>query len=201
MENQEKVWDNIAEEWHEYKKMPPLNVVNFLKEHSGKILDIGSGSGRNLAKIKNGIMYELDFSKEMLKLAEEKSKEEKIPAEFIYSKSNKLPFEDESFDAAICVSALHCVETPKERKETVEEMYRVLKKGGEAFIGVWNHKSKRLRNSPRDKLIKWRDKGIRYYYLYEEDEVKNLFKEAGFEIIPNYNSEMMINFIVKKPVQ
>ena len=53
MENQEKVWDNIAEEWHEYKKMPPLNVVNFLKEHSGKILDIGSGSGRNLAKIKN----------------------------------------------------------------------------------------------------------------------------------------------------
>jgi ubiquinone/menaquinone biosynthesis C-methylase UbiE len=198
MENQEKVWDNIAKEWHEFKKNPPLNIIEFLKPKTGKVLDLGSGSGRNLIKIKKGKMYELDFSKEMLELGKEKAKKEKISAEFIHSKANKIPFEDEYFDSAICISALHCLETKKERKESVKELYRVLKKGKTAFIGVWNVKSKRFKNSKKDKIIKWRDKGERYYYLYSEDEVKKLFKEIGFKIIPSYHSEMMINFIVKK---
>jgi len=110
-----------------------------------------------------------------------------------------LSYEDNFFDFAICISAIHCVETPTKRKKSVEELFRVMKKGGMALIGVWNIKSKRFKNlKGKEKIVKWTDKGSRYYYLYDEKEIHDLFKEVGFKIISTHNSEMMINFIVKK---
>ncbi|MDP2672568.1 MAG: class I SAM-dependent methyltransferase [Nanoarchaeota archaeon] len=218
MVSQKEIWDKIAPEWNEYKTIPAEHTINFLKKTSGKVLDLGSGSGRHLVKIKDGKMYLVDFSKEMLKLAEKKSKKEKINAEFKQANIWEIPYEDEFFDYAICISALHCVETSEQREKVIRELYRVLKNGGKAEIGVWNIKSKRFKNinreqkignfltsSPKrgriegkEKYVKWTDKGERYYYLYDEKEVHNLFKKAGFKIISTHNSEMMINFIVEK---
>jgi ubiquinone/menaquinone biosynthesis C-methylase UbiE len=98
---QEEVWDNIAEEWHKYKKIPSESSINFLKEQTGNVLDFGSGSGRHLTKIKNGKMYLLDFSKKMINLAKEKAKQENIPAEFLVSSMTKTSYENNFFDAAI----------------------------------------------------------------------------------------------------
>ena len=134
----------------------------------------------------------------MLKLAREKSKKLNIPAEFRQAKLSELPFNNDFFDFAICISALHCVEKEENRKKAIEELYRVLKKTGKAEIGVWNKNSKRFKNSPKNKYVNWRDKGKRYYYLYNENEIHDLFKSVGFKILSTHNSEMMINFIVEK---
>ena len=199
MENQKEIWDKIAPEWNKFKIIPAKHTIEFLKKTSGKVLDLGSGSGRHLVKIKSGKMYLIDFSKEMLKLAENKSKREKINAEFKQANLWEIPYENEFFDYAISISALHCVETSEQREKVVRELYRVLKKGGKAEIGVWNIKSKRFKNIKRkDKYVKWTDKGERYYYLYDEKEVHDLFKKIGFKIISTHNSEMMINFIAGK---
>ena len=50
----------------------------------------------------------------------------------------------------------------------------------------------------KEKYIRWTDKGLRYYYFYEEKEIHDLFKDAGFKIKSTHNSEMMINFIAQK---
>ena len=198
--NQQEIWNQIAPEWDEYKKIPAEHTIEFLKKTSGNVLDLGSGSGRHLVEIKSGKMYLLDFSKEMLKFAKKKSKNEKINAEFKQAKLWEIPYENEFFDYAICISALHCVEGEKNREKVVRELYRVLKKDGKAEIGVWNIKSKRFKNHRgKDKYVKWTNKGKRYYYLYDEKEVHDLFKKVGFKIISTHNSEMMINFIVEKP--
>lgn len=196
--NQKQIWNKIAPEWHEYKKLPATSTTEFLKKQKGKILDFGSGSGRNLTKIKNQKMYLSDFSSEMIKLAKQKSKEKKIPAEFSVSDMTKLPHTDNFFDAAICISSLHCLKKP-EQKKAIKELYRVLKPNTQAFIGVWNKNSKRLkRHKTKEAYIKWSDKGERYYYLFSEKEVHDLFKKIGFKIISTNNSEMMIRFIVEK---
>ena len=192
--NQKKVWDNIAPEWAEFKTKPTKHTIEFLKKQTGNVLDLGSGAGRHLQKIKNGKMYLVDFSKEMIKHAKEKN----IDAEFFVSDLTKLPFEDNFFDAAICMSSLHCIKGEKNRKNVVKELFRVLKKNAKAEIGIWNKEAKRFKNSPKEKLIGWREKGKRYYYLYDEKEVHDLFKKIGFKIISTHNSEMMINFIVEK---
>ena len=196
--NQQQVWDNIAKEWNEYKKIPATSVIEFLKKQKGNVLDFGSGSGRNLMKIKKGKMHLLDFSKKMIELAKQKAKEEDLPAEFAVSSMVKTPYENNFFDSAICISALHCL-TKEEQKKAVKELYRILKSKAQAFIGVWNKDSKRLkRHKGKETLIKWSDKGERYYYLFDEKEVHDLFKKAGFKIISTSNSEMMIRFLVEK---
>ena len=197
--NQQQIWDNIAEEWNKFKTKPAEHVFEFLKEKKGKILDLGSGSGRHLVNIKNGKMYLVDFSKEMLKLAEAKSKEEKINAEFKQANIWEIPYENEFFDFAICISALHCVEGKENREKAIKELYRVLKPKAKAEIGVWNIKSKRFKNiKGKEKYVRWTDKGERYYYLYDEKEIYDLFKKIGFKIISTHNSEMMINFVAEK---
>jgi len=48
-------------------------------------------------------------------------------------------------------------------------------------------------------MINWRNKGKRYYYLFEKKEIHDLFEKVGFKILSTHNSEMMINFIAEKP--
>jgi len=77
-------------------------------------------------------------------------------------------------------------------------LYRVLKPGAEALIAVWNKDSERFKNSDKEKYVKWRDKGARYYYLFEKKEIHNLFKKVGFKIKKKYQSEVNIVFIAQK---
>jgi ubiquinone/menaquinone biosynthesis C-methylase UbiE len=196
--NQKEVWDNIAEEWDKFKQIPSEFSKDFLKKSAGNVLDLGSGSGRHLTKIKNGKMYLVDFSDKMIELAKKKAKKLKVQAEFNVANLTKLPFEENFFDYSICISALHCT-APKDHKKAVKEIYRVMKPHSKSLIGVWNFNSKRFNQKQgKEKLIKWTDKGERYYYLFTEDEVHDLFKKAGFKILSSHNSEMMINFIVEK---
>ncbi|MFH1503751.1 MAG: class I SAM-dependent methyltransferase [Candidatus Diapherotrites archaeon] len=195
---QKQTWDNIAKEWDKFKKVPSRFSKEFLKNASGNVLDLGSGSGRHLTKIPKGKMYLVDFSEKMIELAKKKAKKLKIQAEFAVADLTKLPFQDDFFDYSISISALHCL-PPKYHKKAVEELYRVMKKASKSLIGVWNFNSKRFNQKKgKEKLVGWRDKGKRYYYLFTEEEVHNLFKKAGFKILSPHNSEMMINFIVKK---
>jgi ubiquinone/menaquinone biosynthesis C-methylase UbiE len=198
MENQKQVWENIAEEWHEFKKLPAESTIEFLKKQKGKILDFGSGSGRHLIKIKSGKMYLLDFSEGMIKLAKEKAKKENIDAEFAVSSMIKTNYENNFFDGAICISALHCL-NKSEQKKAIKEIYRILKPKAQIFVGVWNKDSKRLkRHKGKETLIKWNNKGQRYYYLFNEKEIHNLFEKQNFKILSTNNSEMMIRFICEK---
>lgn len=199
MKSQRQVWNSIAKEWFEFRNNPIMQVVAFLKKEKGKVLDLGSGAGRHLMKIKNGRMYLADFSDEMIVLAKRKAKEKKINAEFFVSLMTELSFEDNFFDAGICIDSLHCVEGAENRKKVVRKLFRVLKPGAEAMISVWNKNSRRFKNSPKEKCIKWRDKGERYYYLFDEDEIYNLFERAGFKIKKKIGTRENIDFIVEKP--
>lgn len=198
MDDQKKVWDRIASEWHEFKEIPAESAKEFLKKQEGSVLDLGSGSGRHLQKIKEGKMYLVDFSSKMIALAKKKAKEENIDAEFAVADMINLPYEDNFFDGAICISALHCIEGEENREKTLKELYKVMKPKAQAFIGVWNKDSKRFKKSSKEKYIGWKDKGKRYYYLFEEREIHDLFEKIGFKIIKICNSELMIRFIIEK---
>jgi ubiquinone/menaquinone biosynthesis C-methylase UbiE len=193
--NQEKVWNKIAPEWKKFREIPEKNTIEFLKKQKGNILDLSCGSGRNFTKI-DGTIYGVDFSKKMLELAKTRSKE--IDIKLIKSKAEKLPFQNNFFDSAIWISALHCIETEKKRKNAISEFYRVLKPNSKARISVWNKDSKRFQKSPKEKLIGWRNQAKRYYYLYEPKEIYKQFEEAGFKILKKEKPEKNIEFIVEK---
>jgi len=208
--NQKQVWNNIAPEWFEFRQEPSRSAKEFLKKQKGKILDLGSGSGRHLFRFKEKIelktrdksqkrkMCLIDFSPEMIKLAKKKAKKQNIDAEFKVSPMHKIPYENEFFDAGICFDSLHCIEKEKQREQAVKELFRILKPKAKALISVWNKDSKRFKNAPKEKLVGWRDKGKRYYYLYDEKEIHDLFKKTGFKIKKKISHNLKVEFVVEK---
>jgi ubiquinone/menaquinone biosynthesis C-methylase UbiE len=197
--NQKQVWNEIAPEWYKFKTEPAEHVFDFLKTAKGKVLDFGSGAGRHLRKLKKGKMYLVDFSEKMIKLAKKRAKEKKIDAEFCVSDIKKLPFENDSFDSAIAIAVFHCIKGEKNREKAAKELFRVMKRGAKAEIAVWNKNSRKFKNVGKERYVKWRDKGTRYYYLFDEKEIHNLFKKAGFKIFSRQEPQRNIIFIAQKP--
>ncbi|MFH1327015.1 MAG: class I SAM-dependent methyltransferase [archaeon] len=205
MEDQQKAWNNIAKEWYEFKdkhkKIDNLqhDVHDFVKKCKGNVIDLGSGTGRFLHKIPKGKMWLVDFSEQMLKLAQKKAKSKKIPTEIILAQAYKLPFKNNFFDSGIAIFSIHCIEKKQNRNKAIKELYRVLKPGAKAKISVWNKDTKRFKNSPKERIVRWRNIAKRYYYLYEPEEIYTDFKKVGFNIFQKDYPGKSITFIVKKP--
>src|SRR5689334_6972835 len=121
---QEQVWDSIAAKWGEFRDRVRTEVKQFLHKKKGKILDVGGGSGRNFVKQQGLDWYALDFSKEMILLAEKKAKEQDIHLEIKKATVEHIPYEDNFFDYLLCSAVLHCVETKEARIQAIHEMYR-----------------------------------------------------------------------------
>ncbi len=203
-QTQKQVWNKIAPEWFKFKDIPSPQNENFVKKQKGKILDLGSGAGRNFVKTKAEI-YALDFSEEMIKYAKKRAKKLKIEKiKFFVAPANKLPFENNFFNSILCTDVLHCIPTKNARTQTLKEIYRVLKPKAKARIVVWNKESGRFKSKKKQDYVQWRDKGKRLYYFYIEKELEKELEKAGFKITSQtsvfkgkpYHS---IVFVVEKP--
>lgn len=204
MQDQEKVWDKISDLWNEYRKKPFDAIVDFLRtaisdssesvksknaKDKIRVIDIGCGNGRNMIANENLEYYGVDFSENQIKAAENFTKDLGINAKLFKMNAfdlDKKVFKNEMFDYGLCIAVLHCVDDKKKRLNTLNELYRVLKKHGEALITVWNSEDNRFRGMKGDIFMSWRKDGkdhYRYYYLYDKKEFLDLLESVGFKII------------------
>ncbi len=182
--SQEEIWNELAGEWNKFRTSPPQEIIEFLKIKSGKVLDLGCGSGRNLVENKQIEFYGVDFSEEMLKFAEKNAKDKNINVIFFKESADKLSFEDNFFDSAIFISTLHCIPDSKSRENSLKELYRVMKKDSEALISVWKKEN--------NTKTTWKKQGKtinRYYYFYDEKELSDILKKIGFKILKIGNKD------------
>ncbi len=77
----------------------------------------------------------IDLSPEHLRIAAQRFATYGIPADLRLADGEDLPFEDANFDVVYSFGVIH--HTPDTQK-TVDEMYRVLRPGGRAIIGVYH---------------------------------------------------------------
>lgn len=205
--NQEKVWEDISWKWNKYKKRANQDVVDFLKGKTGRVLDLGCGSGRNLVRIKGLDWYCVDFSKQMLEYAKENANKKDMEISVSQSNSWELDFEDDFFDYIVCNAVLHCL-TKKQQEKTIKEMKRVLKSNGKAFVSVWSKNSSRLRNKDKQCFVPWSvgkvsknskrsQKVMRYTYIFDKDELAEMFKQEGFEVAKVWE-DVNVNLVVEK---
>ena len=112
-----------------------------------KILDAGCGSGfsmQTLQKLGFANVWGIDSSKEMIELAKKKRLNAAL------GELEKIPFEDETFDAIISISALQWVSKDETRLgKTAKEFYRTLKNGGVAGIQFYPKSSIELEKTAR----------------------------------------------------
>lgn len=97
------------------------------------LLDVGCGTGEILNtlanKYKSAKLYGLDISPEMINVAKRKNKSKKI--NYICGDSEKIPFEDNTFDILITSESFH--HYPNSR-EVLKEFKRVIKPNGKLIL-------------------------------------------------------------------
>jgi len=122
---------------------------------SGKVLDIGTGSGRlaiELAKVK-GCHFDivaLDISENMIKKARENARRSGVENKirFLVSTAAALPFADNTFDLVISYASLHHWFKPV---TVFDEIARITRETGHAII----RDNKRVYQNPAWKAIIW----------------------------------------------
>ena len=118
-----------------YGKLVPFTKHEEFKEL--KVLDLGCGSGRHVIFLANENFdtYGLEQSEEGVKFTQQWLKFKNLNASVIKGMMTEIPFDNEFFDVLVDFQSIqHNVW--KDIKASAEEIYRVLKKEGMAFLVI-----------------------------------------------------------------
>ncbi|MBM3334230.1 methyltransferase domain-containing protein [Candidatus Sumerlaeota bacterium] len=189
---------NVAEEYEQehqgivgryiYESETQMILEAVRRRVPARLLDAGCGTGRHLIHLENcGELYGIDYSEKMLEAARQKVKN----CRFTCGSIHQTPYDAEFFDMIICVRVLQHV---GDAEAVLREFYRILNKGGEAHVLVYNawhlhHLGDKIRHSALAGRISERAREGGYwkrlyrdYYnrFYSPPELIRAARAAGF---------------------
>ena len=100
----------------------------------GAVLEVAPGPGYlaiELAGLGGFRVTGLDISRSFVRMATENAASAGVPVTFLHGDVAAMPFESDSFDFLVCRAAFKNFTEPV---RAIDEMHRVLKRGGEALI-------------------------------------------------------------------
>ena len=172
-------YDKIANEFSNTRYHIWSFVKFFMKDKSESYgIDIGCGNGKNMIYPN---MVGVDNCKGFTEICRQKNKE------VVLSDVCSLPFQNDTFDYAMSIACLHHLSSNVRREACMNEMIRVIKRGGEGIISVWSKEYQTKRNFVLgDNLVPWKSRlkdvkeELRYYFIMDLEMFKNFvekFKE------------------------
>lgn len=180
-------------------------TIKFLKGKRGVILDVGCGSGSLLFKVRDSFdkLYGIDISKNRIKKAKIIAKKFGDSNKFsflVQDINKKINFPDNFFDV---VTAIAIVEHIFDPYFVIDEIYRILKRGGIFIIEVPNIAYLKYRvqllfgklpvtSSP----LNWREIGWDggHLHYFTKKSLEKLLMESGFKILKISGSGLFANF-------
>lgn len=176
-----------------YTKVADEIVSSF---QQGLMLDLGTGPGYlpiEILKRSPGIqIIGVDLSRRLIHLARENAQRAGLSERlnFEFGNSSKLRFNDGEFDMVLSTGMLHSLKQPG---KVFKEIYRVLKKGGEAWIydpakvASYIDRSKwKASLSHRDRIFLWLFRALgllRPIKTYSPSQVREMLESTDFEVL------------------
>jgi SAM-dependent methyltransferase len=132
MQDQRRYW---TERGRDKTFTTPFRIDIFLRhvDKNARILDFGCGYGRTLAELAEAGYADLtglDFSEPLI----ERGRAEHPDLNLIAYPGGRLPFDDNTFDAALMLGVFTCIIETREQAETLLELKRVLKPDGLLYV-------------------------------------------------------------------
>jgi ubiquinone/menaquinone biosynthesis C-methylase UbiE len=152
------------------------------------VIDIGCGTGRNMQTKpaeENLKIVGIDNSREMINICREKK------LETYESSILSMPFQDDVFDAGMCIAMFHHLETTCRREKALREIKRILKPNAKLLLSVWSiqqpTKTRRKFEHYGDTIVPYYEPNTkeihkRYYYIFRVPELLELFSRTGFSM-------------------
>jgi ubiquinone/menaquinone biosynthesis C-methylase UbiE len=215
------VYKEIAHHFNETRRSICWKSVgrflNAIPEGS-RLFDVGCGNGKYQTFPKPFEWYANDTCEELISIA--RKRKDVYPASVCYytvADGLRLPYPDRFCDAGISIAVLHHIPSYEQRVCFVTEMLRVLRPEGMCIITVWSNsdnKDKRkihgkwtkvnMDPSDSDYLIPWLDRSghthMRFYHLFDKDELIQLCKDVGGRLCELYFDENNWNLVIQKVV-
>lgn len=167
-----------AKKLNDYAPRPEQEKFVALLPKNATILDAGCGPGRDCEYfVKQGLkVIGVDLSDKLLDIAKQR-----VPkASFSKQDLRALIFPPNSFDGIwACASLLHLhrAEVP----QVLENFFHLLKPSGVLFVMVKEGKGE------ADVAEKLSSHLLRHFTYFQQEELKDEVKEAGFKIIEHYS--------------
>jgi ubiquinone/menaquinone biosynthesis C-methylase UbiE len=118
-------------------------IQKFLPKPGSRVLDIGGGPGRySIWLAWQGYRVTLaDLSPDLLAIARRKAAEEGVELDQVVEANavDLSRFDDNSFDAILCLGPMYHLLEESDRQAVAGELFRVLNRGGHAFVAFLNH--------------------------------------------------------------
>jgi ubiquinone/menaquinone biosynthesis C-methylase UbiE len=172
---EERAWNSPrwAQRWWIRRR---ISATAALVGDAKKLLDVGCGSGLLFRNTKYGMAVGVDMDGETLKL--NKSKEFVPRTYWVKGRADLLPFKAGAFDSAVSTEVIEHVQQPK---MMLQEIRRVMERGGHAVITTPNYRSL----WPVVELIWSRFSGVRNYgqehvSRFSPGRLTGHLMEAGF---------------------
>lgn len=140
------VYDAIAPHFSSTRFAKWPKVATFLKSlPSGSlVLDAGCGNGKYLGLSPDCFFIGCDISAPLINICADRDHE------VVVADAVNLPYRTGFGDAAISIAVLHHLSTESRRKKAIQELVRVVKKGGLVLITVWA-----VEQEDRSLVTKW----------------------------------------------
>ncbi len=182
-----EVYEEIAPHFSNTRSYKWSWVIDFLDslKTDSIVYDLGCGNGRNMdhGSLK---FIGIDNCENFVSICKNKN------LSVINSNITKIPLNNNSADAIICIAVFHHLSSTENRIQSLLEMKRLVKPGGKILISTWSinqpQKTRRTFNNYGNNIVLWNSYGKvyeRYYYIFKLDEIKELIKRVGLIII-NY---------------
>jgi len=135
-------YSQVAKYYDEVRPTPaPIlvsKIIDYGRIYAGcAVLDVGCGTGRfpqSISALEDSIICALEPSIEMLRQAVVKDRAKRIL--WVRGDGQRLSFQDGVFDCAYMTAVIHHIEN---KQMALEEIYRVLKEGGNCVIMTFSH--------------------------------------------------------------
>jgi ubiquinone/menaquinone biosynthesis C-methylase UbiE len=131
---------------------------NLLSRASGRVLELGAGTGLNLSHYPEDIeeLVLTEPAAPMVSRLERRAKQSGHDSTVVVAPAERLPFEDDSFDTVISTLVLCTVENPR---QAIDEIARVLRPGGQLLF------LEHVR-SDSARLARWQDRLHRPWHAF-----------------------------------
>jgi len=188
-------FNHFAQDYNLKRKKPwrPLEFfINYLKKKEytfkGVILDLGCGNGRNFKII--GIypkkLIGIDLSIELLNKAltnlkdvNKYSMQESNFIQILLGDISNLPFRPNIADTIFSIATIHHIKKKSERKNTIIQIYEVMRDNGYIILSVWRKWQKKFRFYFFSEWLK-----RKFIYNYKNQQELMGLKEFGDKFIP-----------------